>query len=72
MKNMTNLSASIVLYHNNKEQIQKVISSFLNTSLDVVLYLIDNSSDDKLKELVNLDEKRIVYIFNNANYNMHM
>ncbi len=60
------VSASIVLYHNNKEILQKAIDSFLNTLLNVKLYLIDNSSNDDLKSLKNLDE-RIEYIFNNAN-----
>ncbi len=60
------ISASIVLYHNKKEQIKKAIKSFLNTSLHVKLYLIDNSSSDNLKELQNLDG-RIEYIFNSAN-----
>lgn len=63
---MTQINASIVLYHNNKEQLIKAISSFLNTSLDVKLYLVDNSSNDDLKELCEIDE-RIEYIFNNAN-----
>lgn len=60
------INASIVLYHNKKEQLTKVINSFLDTSLDVKLYLIDNSSNDDLKELGGLNN-RIEYIFNNAN-----
>lgn len=63
---MIQINASIVLYHNKKEQLIKVINSFLNTSLKVKLYLVDNSSNDDLKELKNLDD-RIQYIFNNAN-----
>jgi GT2 family glycosyltransferase len=63
---MTQINASIVLYHNTKEQLTKAINSFLNTSLEVKLYLMDNSSNDDLKELGELDE-RIEYIFNNAN-----
>jgi len=63
---MPEISASIVLYHNKTAQLQKVINSLFNTNLEVKLYLVDNSSDDKLKELAKLDE-RIVYIFNNAN-----
>ncbi len=60
------VSASIVLFHNKTEQLEKVIKSFLNTNLKVKLYLIDNSSNDELKELENIDN-RIEYIFNNAN-----
>lgn len=63
---MVKLYASIVLYHNNKKQLEKAINSFLNPELHVKLYLIDNSSKDELKELAKLDE-RIEYIFNNAN-----
>lgn len=63
---MIQISASIVLYHNKKEQLIKVIHSFLNTNLKVKLYLIDNSSTDNLKELEKLDS-RIEYIFNNTN-----
>jgi GT2 family glycosyltransferase len=63
---MTEINASIVLYHNKKEQLTKAINSFLNIDLKVKLYLVDNSSNDNLKELAKLDE-RIEYIFNNAN-----
>lgn len=49
---MTQMNASIVLYHNKKEQL---INSFLNTSLHVKLYLVDNSSNDDLKELSEMD-----------------
>ena len=63
---MIELTASIVLYHNKKEQIKKAISSFLDTKLNVKLYLIDNSLNDELKELEKFDE-RIEYIFNNEN-----
>jgi GT2 family glycosyltransferase len=63
---LNQINASIVLYHNKKEQIEKVINSFLNTNLSVKLYLIDNSSDDNLSDLTKLD-KRIEYIYNNKN-----
>lgn len=63
---MQQINASIVLYHNKKEQLIKAINSFLKTDLKVKLYLVDNSSNDDLKELGGLDN-RIEYIFNNAN-----
>lgn len=63
---MNQINASIVLYHNKKEQVEKVINSFLNTKLSVKLYLVDNSSTDELKELKHFDS-RIEYIFNNKN-----
>jgi GT2 family glycosyltransferase len=65
---MKTISISIVLFNNKKEQIIKVITSLLLCeSLEIKLFLIDNSSNDVLKELVNLDERRIEYIFNNEN-----
>lgn len=63
---MPQINASIVLYHNKKEQVLKAIKSFLDTSLDVKLYLVDNSETDRLRCLANTD-KRVAYIFNNAN-----
>ena len=63
---MHQINASIVLYHNKKEQLAKAIESFLNTDLDVKLYLVDNSSNNELKDLKSIDS-RIEYIFNNAN-----
>ncbi len=48
---MQQINASIVLYHNKKEQLIKAINSFLNTDLKVKLYLVDNSSSNELKEL---------------------
>jgi GT2 family glycosyltransferase len=60
------LNSSIVLYNNNKTQLEKVITCFLNSNLAVTLYLVDNSSDDSLAVLKKLDN-RIMYIFNNAN-----
>jgi GT2 family glycosyltransferase len=63
---MLNLNISIVLYHNKKEQIRKVVESVLNTDLNINLYLVDNSSTDILRDLEKIDN-RIIYIFNNAN-----
>jgi len=60
------ISASIVLYDNKKEIVLEAIKSFLSTSLDVKLYLIDNSKNDTLKSLGEVD-KRITYIYNNEN-----
>lgn len=60
------LNAAIVLFKNNEECVKRTIFSFLNTFLDVRLYLIDNSPNDELRYLSNLDN-RIEYIFNNAN-----
>lgn len=58
------ISASIVLYKNEKALLKKVISSFLNTNLEV--RLLDNSPNDSLRSLEKLDS-RITYIFNKGN-----
>ncbi len=63
---MKQINISIVLYHNSKNQLLKTISIALNTSLNIRLYLVDNSTNDSLKELTNIDS-RIEYIFNNSN-----
>jgi GT2 family glycosyltransferase len=63
---MQKINASIVLYHNKKEHLIKAVNSFLNTSMNVRLYLVDNSSNNDLKVLSEIDS-RIEYVFNNAN-----
>lgn len=60
------INISIVLYHNKEEHLIKSVNSFLNTSMNVRLYLVDNSSNNDLKVLSEIDS-RIEYIFNNAN-----
>lgn len=63
---MRQITASIVLYKNPVSMLQKAIESFLNTSIEVKLYLIDNSPTDELKTLLSLDS-RIDYIHNPSN-----
>lgn len=62
------LSGSIVLYKTDVSVIQ-TITNFLDTSLPVKLFLIDNSPTDelKLKLLAVIADSRVEYIFNNAN-----
>lgn len=59
------ITGSVVTYNNNIEELKKVISSFLNTDLDVKLYISDNSELDTIKKIC--DDTRIEYIFNNSN-----
>lgn len=63
---MKQLNGSIVLYHNNVEDVTKVINSFFDCNLDGYLYLIDNSRTDNLQVLSKLN-KRIIYTFNKNN-----
>lgn len=62
------ISASIVLYKSDKS-VRKTIADFLNTSLPVKLFLVDNSPTDLLKnDLIEfISDERVEYIFNNAN-----
>jgi GT2 family glycosyltransferase len=62
---MKDLSASIVVYRNPVDILAKTIHSFLRSTKDSKLYLIDNSPDDHLKYLAY--DPRIVYRFNNKN-----
>lgn len=62
---MFDVTGSIVLYRTSAAVVKKVIDSFLNTKLNVRLYLIDHSPVDSLKFLSNND--RVEYIFNPLN-----
>ncbi|MGC1617896.1 MAG: glycosyltransferase family 2 protein [Candidatus Acidiferrum sp.] len=62
---MYDLVGSIVVYQNSDERIQEAVGSFLNTELNVRLYVIDNSPDDRVRGLC--DDGRVSYIFNGWN-----
>jgi GT2 family glycosyltransferase len=62
---MRDLSASIVAYRNEASMIAQAIHSFLSSTTDSKLFLIDNSPTDNLKYLAY--DPRIVYVFNNKN-----
>lgn len=62
---MQDIIGSVVVYRNPPEQIREAITSFLNTDLNVRLYVIDNSPDDYVRELCG--DRRISYIFNGRN-----
>ena len=59
---MYNLTVSLVLYKNKVDEVKRSISSFLDTELNIRLFLIDNSPTKILNELVHIDS-RIEYIF---------
>src|SRR4051812_40717655 len=42
------ISCSVVSYHNDPGQIAEVLRSVAATPLDIALYLVDNSADDRL------------------------
>jgi GT2 family glycosyltransferase len=62
---MKDLSASIVAYKNPANILAQTIHSFLSSTQDSKLYLIDNSPTDDLKYLAY--DPRISYIFNAKN-----
>jgi GT2 family glycosyltransferase len=59
------ITASIVLFHNDKAILQEAVDSFLSTNLSVKLFLIDNSKTDLLKSLKS--DSRIEYLHNPSN-----
>ena len=65
MNKFVKISATIVLYKNNKEVLLNTIHSFLNTKLKKHLFLIDNSPTDNLKNIINHPE--VEYIFTGKN-----
>lgn len=65
---MYDITSTIVTYNTKLEELEKAIKSFLNTKLNVHLYISDNSPTDELQEFIKeLNEDRITYIFNNKN-----
>ena len=61
------LTASIVLYKNDKKILLESIHSLLNSDIkeDCYLYLVDNSPTDELKNLIS--HPKVEYIFNPSN-----
>ena len=65
MQNKIEISATIVLYKEEKETVLKTIESFLKIALTKKLYLIDNSPTKILQKYFNSPE--IEYIFTGKN-----
>jgi GT2 family glycosyltransferase len=59
------ITASIVVYKNDIEILKKAVNSFLSSSDDSILYLIDNSPTDECGKYFR--DPRVHYIFNNEN-----
>ncbi|WP_334055949.1 galactosyltransferase-related protein [Polaribacter sp. P097] len=59
------ITASIVLYHENIEELSNTIECFLRVNLSKKLYLIDNTDDERYKGLFINDD--IFYISNGEN-----
>lgn len=59
------ITASIVIYKNDLRLLKEAADSFLNSTQNSILYMIDNSPTDKCRE--HFQHPRIRYIFNNKN-----
>jgi GT2 family glycosyltransferase len=59
------ITGTIVLYKNERTILLGAINSFLDTSLQVKLFLVDNSPTDELKNIIT--DSRIEYIHNPSN-----
>ena len=64
-KSKYHFTATIVTYCNDMEVLKKAMDSFLITSLNVKLYIVDNSPTDEVSTLCT--DRRIEYLANNAN-----
>lgn len=63
---MTELvSGCIVLYRNDRTVLKRAIESFLQSSVILRLFLVDNSPDNELEDISN--DKRVCYIHNLSN-----
>jgi GT2 family glycosyltransferase len=59
------LTASIVIYKNLPEILAKAVQSFLDSTVNATLYLVDNSPTNAFENY--FSDPRIKYIFNNKN-----
>lgn len=59
------LTASLVIYESEPALFEPAIYSFLNSSSDAVLVVVDNSATPTTSEIFN--HARVKYVFNNAN-----
>lgn len=63
---MIKITASIVIYNENEETLKKVINSFLAIDYEKELIIVDNSTDDYMKNFCNKFEN-IKYIYSGGN-----
>ena len=62
------ITASIVLFKNNLETLQKTVDSFLKMPLEKKLYLIDNSPNNQLEKHFKDSEIAYVFVGNNIGF----
>jgi len=61
-------TASIVLYNENLNELIKTVDCFLNTSLKKKLFLIDNTSNQKFKNIFNYPEVEYIAVGKNIGF----
>lgn len=65
---MYQLTGSIVLYKNDRDELTRAIQSFLQTTLDAKLFLIDNSPTYELKDICIDDRVEYIHTDKNVGY----
>jgi len=68
IKKEAKITATIVMYKNDKEMLRKAIFSFLATPLPKKLFLVDNSPSDILRHEFEHEDLEYIYIGNNLGY----
>lgn len=63
-----NISASIVLYKTDPLELKHVYECFVQSQVNFQLLLIDNSPDDRLKDVLNEDEVKYYFTGRNIGY----
>jgi len=63
-----NISASIVLYKTDPSELKHVYQCFAQSQVNFQLLLIDNSPDDRLKDVLNEDEVKYYFTGRNIGY----
>jgi len=63
-----NITASIVVYKENPSELNNAINSFLNCSSSIKLYLVDNSQNKTLAEVIKRDNIEYVFSGNNIGF----
>ena len=62
------ITASIVLFNDDLEILEKTVNSFLNTSIKKKLYLIDNSNSNKLEAFFKSPEIEYLFVGKNIGF----
>ena len=62
---MYDITCGIVAYKTKEEKLRRAVQSFLNSSFNVKVFIVDNSPDDRLKNILN--GINIEYVLNKRN-----